>query len=160
MYIDTTFPPDGSARLAKFLRMAGALQPDDIAIAVDALIAQLDARAGDPDIEDDDPAGGDITDEPHDDDGDEEDGNASEDDFMVHGSDGGMPGCPISDPGGTWASHGFTKQEEDDEEDGATLRAPHLDRIRRTRCREVKSGRYVTGYRLSSPLRIMGGRRA
>lgn len=160
MYIDTTFPPDGSSRLATFLRMAGALQPDDIAIAVEALIAQLDARAGDPDIEDDDPAGGDITDEPHDDDGDEEDGNASEDDFMFHGSDGGMPGCPIADPGGTWASHGFTQQEEDDEDDGTTLRARHLDRIRRTRCKEVRTGRYVTGYRLSSPLRLMGGRRA
>jgi len=159
MYIDTTFPPDGSARLATFLRMAGALQPDHIAIAVDALIAQLDARAGDPDLEDD-TEDRDIVDEPHDCDGDEEDGNASEDDFMIHGSDGAMPGCPIADPGGTWASHGFTQQEEDDEDDGAKLRARHLDRIRRTRCKEVRNGRYVTGYHLSSPLRIMGGRRA
>ena len=41
------------------------------------------------DDEDDDPAEAD---------GDERDGNGSEDDFMVHAWDG--PGCPIADPGG------------------------------------------------------------
>jgi hypothetical protein len=159
MYIDNTFPPDGSPRLAKFLRMAGTMQPDDIAIAVDALIEQLDARAGDPDIEDD-TEDRDIVDEPHDCDGDEEDCNGSEDDFMVHGSDGGMPGCPIADPGGVIASHGFKQQEEDDEDDGVALRAPHLDRIRRTRCKEVRSGRHLLGYRLVPPVRVVGGKRA
>lgn len=154
MYVDTTFPPNGSPHLAKFLRMAGAMQPDDIAIAVDALIAQLDARAGDPDLEDD-TEDRDIVDEPHDTDGDEEDHNGSEDDFVVHAFTG--PGCPIADPGGTDINGGCDQREEDDEDDGAALRAPHLDRIRRTRCKEVRLGRHLLRYRLTSPLRIVQG---
>ncbi|WP_230280719.1 hypothetical protein [Croceicoccus sp. Ery15] len=51
------------------------------------LTAALDRVDGDPDIE------------PN---GDEQDGNLSEDDFCIHrpGMWGGGPGCPIADPGG------------------------------------------------------------
>jgi hypothetical protein len=150
MYINTTFPPDSDARLAAFLSGATMLGAKEIGMAVDALIAKLDALSGDSDLEEDDPSGGDITDEPHDCDGDEEDGNASEDDFMIHAYVGNDPGCPIADPGGFEASHGFRQQEEDDEDDAAALREPHLNRIRRTRCNQVRAGRYVTGYKLRS----------
>lgn len=51
MYIDTTFPPDGSQRLAAFLSSATMLGAEEIGLAVDALIAKLDALAGDPDVE-------------------------------------------------------------------------------------------------------------
>lgn len=155
MYIDTTFPPDGSARLAAFLSSATMLGAKEIGIAVDALIAKLDALGGDPDLEDDDPAGGNITDEPHDTDGDEDDHNGSEDDCIDHALAG--PGCPIADPGGTDVNGGCDQREEDEEDDGAVLRAPHLDRIRRTRCREVRLGRHLIRYRLTLALRTVQG---
>lgn len=160
MYLDTTFPPDRSGRLTQFMRFVDSMNTRDIATAVDVLIAQLDARAGDPDLEEDDPAGGEITDEPHDCDGDEHDGNMSEDDFMIHANTGDMPGCPIADPGGADVNGGFERREEDDEDDGAALRAHHLDRIRRTRCKEVRHGRHLTRDRLNSPLRTVHGAQA
>jgi len=50
MFHDTTFPPpDG--RLAGLMRELNALAPDDIGAAIDAMIANLDARDGDPDLE-------------------------------------------------------------------------------------------------------------
>lgn len=54
-----------------------------IADTIEGLIAFLDDLCGDTDLEAN---------------GDELDGNASEDDFMYHGGWG--PGCPIADPGG------------------------------------------------------------
>ena len=54
---------------------------DSLAMAIETLIAVLDAIDGDPGIE--------LN-------GDEQDGNSSEDDWMHHGHRG--PGCPISDP--------------------------------------------------------------
>lgn len=56
---------------------------DSLALAIETLIAVLDAIDGDPDLE------------PN---GDELDGNWSEDDWMHHYGSG--PGCPVSDPGG------------------------------------------------------------
>ena len=41
-----------NGRLAQFMRMIDAFERDDIETAVDALIARLDARDGDPDLED------------------------------------------------------------------------------------------------------------
>ncbi|NII60212.1 hypothetical protein [Sphingomonas aerolata] len=140
------------------MQLVDSMQPDDIAMAADVLIEQLDLRAGDPDIEDD-TEDHDIVDEPHDCDGDELDGNASEDEFMIHAVTGEMPGCPIADPGGTDLSWRFD-HHEDDEEDGACLRAPHRDRIRRTRCMEKRAGRHVTGYRLPAAAPLAGVQRA
>lgn len=60
MYIDTTFPPECSGRLAQFMRGVEMLDSAEIGYAVDALIEKLDQVAGDPDIEDDDPAGTDL----------------------------------------------------------------------------------------------------
>ncbi len=61
------------------------LVPDTAAAisqAIDALIDRLDALGGDPDMEAN---------------GDELDGNSSEDEFMQHSYWSG-PGCPVSDP--------------------------------------------------------------
>ena len=52
---------------------------------IERMIDALDTIDGDPDFQQDD--------------GDSEDGNASEDEFMEHGCDFG-PGCPVADPGG------------------------------------------------------------
>jgi hypothetical protein len=57
MYIDTTFPPDGSGRLAQFMRGVQMLDSIEIGLAVDALIDKLDQLHGDSDLEDDDRAG-------------------------------------------------------------------------------------------------------
>ena len=63
------------------LRAARQTAWDIVAKVAEELIAVLDAAAGDPDIE------------PN---GDEDDGNKTEDDFLYHGGDG--PGCPLADP--------------------------------------------------------------
>ena len=58
MYLDTDFPP--GVRLAQFMRVASDLDQVEIGVAIDTLIARLDAAAGDPDIEDggdDEPSG-------------------------------------------------------------------------------------------------------
>ena len=52
MYIDTTFPPDGPGAAARFQRMIDALPRQQIETVVEALIASLDARDGDVDLED------------------------------------------------------------------------------------------------------------
>ena len=52
MYIDTTFPPDGPGAAARFQRMIDALPRQQIETVVEALIASLDARDGDIDLED------------------------------------------------------------------------------------------------------------
>lgn len=135
MYIDTTFPPEVSGRLAQFMRMVDAFNRDEIETAVEVLIAQLDAREGDPDLENIDEDGGNITDEPHDCDGDEEDHNSSEDDFIVHAFADYGPGCPLSDPGGLENYGGADNRTlEDDEDDAFAIRKPYRDYIRRTRC--------------------------
>lgn len=56
---------------------------DSLAMAIETLIAVLDAIDGDPDVE--------LN-------GDEFDGQNSEDEFMDHSHWHGAPGCPISDP--------------------------------------------------------------
>lgn len=70
--------------------IAWAATPDDVATLprnavhdmIERLLAWIDEKDGDPDLELD---------------GDELDGNGSEDDFMTHTGDG-RPGCPIADP--------------------------------------------------------------
>lgn len=90
--------PSRRARQERFCRLIDQFEQDEIGAAVDSLIAMLDERDGDPDVEDDDPAGGDIVDEPHDCDGDEQDHMSSEDCFVPHGFGASGPGCPIADP--------------------------------------------------------------
>jgi hypothetical protein len=75
-------------RRDRFERLVSLFERDEIEAAVDALIAYMDAHTPDADLEPD---------------GDERDGNSSEDDFMWHGGFG--PGCRVSDP------------DEDDDED-------------------------------------------
>jgi hypothetical protein len=109
-------------RQGRYERLVSVFERDEIADAVDALLAYLDAKQGDTDLEETgiedsfmlhaspflpggagcpvaDEGGGNVTDEPHDGDGDDQDGNGSEDDFMYHGWQGAA-GCPIADPGG------------------------------------------------------------
>ena len=95
-----------------------------IADTIEGLIAFLDEIGGDPDLEAN---------------GDELDGNASEDDFMYHAIADTGAGCPIADPGGA--------RNDDDEDDAPHIRAPYRTHIRRTRCVPVDS-RYGGGYRL------------
>lgn len=174
------FEPEG--RLAQFARIVAAFERDEIEAAVDGLISLLDARDGDPDLEEagDAELGGDEMDASfpewrdgainrairatlqHEDaeaDGDEEDGNLSEDDFMWHTSGDHGPGCPFADPGeGNLPEHatGGVHTYEDDarEDDCLPLRKPHIDRIRRTRCTATRTesvyGRWID-YRLTSP---------
>lgn len=94
-----------------------------IELLVARMIDQLDEEDGDADLE------------PN---GDELDGNGSEEDFMRHGFDRlGEPGCPLSDPGGC------------DLADEAGLIADptayreHRARLRRTRCYKLPRVRYI-----------------
>lgn len=116
MHIDRTIPP-GADRVGALLTIASALDAAEIGAAIDALIDRLDASERDPDEEAD---------------GDELDGNGSEDDFMFHGGSG--PGCPLTDPGG------FDREDEDVEEDGRHIRREHRDRLRRDRCETIRKG--------------------
>ncbi len=52
MFIDTTFPPDGPGAAARFRRLIAKLPRFQIETLVEALIASLDARDGDLDLED------------------------------------------------------------------------------------------------------------
>jgi hypothetical protein len=83
----TIIPPGDQAAGAILIDLSSR---EDIEAAVEALLARLDEIDGDPDVERN---------------GDELDGDISEDEFMYHGHDG--PGCPVSDPGGdTLDEHG------------------------------------------------------
>ena len=75
------------ARLAPInaLALPFPLNREAIADQIETLIAVLDALDGDADFEPD---------------GDELDGNASEDDFVAWPPEWGAAGCPIADPGG------------------------------------------------------------
>ena len=65
---------------------------DELGHAIEVLIALLDVWDGDPDLEDDDPAG--MSDE---------DGiNTGTGSYWTHGQHHQGPGCPISGPGGTY----------------------------------------------------------
>lgn len=64
------------ARQARFIKLIDQFEADEIETAVEGLIAELDRRDGDTDLEE----------------------NGLEDDFLPHAADG--PGCPVSDPGG------------------------------------------------------------
>lgn len=153
------YPPAASPRLAKFVRMLDAFEPDDIGAMVDLLIERLDARDGDPDLEETDAEDsfalpryalefasgpgckasdeGELV-------GDEHDYSGVEDEpgLVPYGING--PGCPISDPdgGGTVGIVGG-EPDEDAEPDEPKARLPHRDRIRRTRCTVVA----LPGYR-------------
>lgn len=111
---------DAERHRRRFLRLVAQFERNEIEAAVDGLIAILDARDGDADLEPDGDDLGDIAvdsflprhpayrhaeyrdadaammTEDDEADGDELDGNGAEDDFMRHPADG--PGCPIADP--------------------------------------------------------------
>ena len=53
-------------RGTRFHRLLSTLSADEVEDAIEALIARLDQMTPDEDMEDDDPAGGNILDEPHD----------------------------------------------------------------------------------------------
>lgn len=132
--------------MAAALAMILAYDRRDIEAAIEEMIARLDARDGDPDIEAN---------------GDELDGTGGEDDFCHHNHAG--PGCPISDPGsgydedteaslgaledgpaGTLWAYAIAHTDEDECEQGddpSDLRA-HRNYIRRTRCDSLPYDRY------------------
>lgn len=144
------FLPAGD-RLGTVVSLAAYLDSVELGAAIDALIARLDADAGDPDLEAN---------------GDELDGNLSEDDVMHHG--GSFAGCPFSDPGEDDDAdedddpaggnvlderHDADCEDEPDDADSRALRKPHLERIRKTRCdrivhRSTYDGRVDVEYRL------------
>ena len=162
MYIDTTFPPEVSGRLAQFMRMVDAFERNEIEAAVDGLIAVLDARDGDPDREDDHLGavmmhadGSDATFDHfaaahpecvNEGNGDEHDTGSAEDEeqtgfALQYRGDG--PGCIISDAAeyayieqGNGAPEGTLRTfgNEDDEVSSVANLAYHRARIQRTRC--------------------------
>ncbi len=96
-------------------------------IVFDQEFPEPDGLAGSPeDAEDDDPAGGEITDEPHD----------AEEDY----------GADDKGEDRTWIEVGEGRQglsieaynDDEREEDDPAARKPHIRRIRRTRCTETR----------------------
>ncbi|MCP3732021.1 hypothetical protein M9978_16470 [Sphingomonas sp. MG17] len=108
MYHDGTILPPG-VRLGEFARMIDAFERDQIELAVELLIARLDAEDGDCDLEDDDPAGGNVEDQ-------------------------GEPGSwPELGPDGR--SFGMSPIGDDDREpEDVSLRARHRRHIQMERC--------------------------
>ena len=91
----------------------------EIGDAIDALIALMDDLDGDPDLEEDDPAGGDIVDEPHD----AEEDMGADDVGELDEAEAALGIAPIADP--------------------SALRE-HCDRIRRTRCTRHQAWNGIT----------------
>ncbi len=153
-----------AGRLTTFLALVEAFDRDEIETGVDLLIAALDARDGDPDIElngdeaDDDGDGRDVAYPEWDQRArrrkvtaggsempgmttateDDEDGGDTAD---GNGSEddfmrhwGEGPGCPIADPGGLDA--GLPEDDIRPITDPALIRV-HRDRIRATRCDRI-----------------------
>ena len=120
------FEPQG--RLAQFMRMVDAFERDEVESAVDRLIALLDERDGDPDLED----GGDA------------DTNNAEDELLTGGVEANVSGagCSLSDPGDHSypdnLAQGYYLQSssagEDDEPSNRDLVAHQRLRIQATRC--------------------------
>lgn len=133
------------------LTLLGSLDRAATEHLIECALAKLDAADGDPDVE--------LN-------GDELDGEASEDDFWPHRQHAiaNGPGCPISDPGGGcpvdegepmlgmpeagsgyWGGGGMgsgNPADDEGEDDGLAARVPHRDRIRRTRCDRLPLDRY------------------
>ncbi len=104
--------PKGTKKTLVGPRKLPAWARQDIEDAIDRLIAVLDSADPDPDIEEDDPAGGDVVDEPHDE---VEEGNAEPSLGATHAADQDI----------AWAgAHGWCRGE-DLEFDGET--APSAD---------------------------------
>ncbi|KQN19449.1 hypothetical protein ASE86_13335 [Sphingomonas sp. Leaf33] len=97
------------ARADRFHRLLATLSPNEVGDAIDALIARLDALGGDPDLEEDDHAGGNV------------------DDVGEAGT------LPESDLGCVGVHFSSDDDDEGDLED-RRLRMPHIKRIQRTRC--------------------------
>lgn len=85
------FFPEPATAQSRFL-IQGYVDREEIAAAVEALVELLDTIDGDTDLEDDDPAGQ----------RDEDGINTCGADYWTHGMIHEGPGCPISDPGGTY----------------------------------------------------------
>ncbi len=109
------------ARGERWQRLLSTLTPSEIGHAIEALIARLDVTAGDPDLEDDDPAGGAADDIG-------EEGNWPE-------TDDGRFGC-------------YVYGADDHEDDEQPIRRPHLQRIQRTRCDRLANRFGDVRYRL------------
>ncbi|MFD1789692.1 hypothetical protein ACFSC3_19230 [Sphingomonas floccifaciens] len=108
------------ARADRWHRLLATLSPKEVSDAIDALIARLDALGGDPDLEEDDHAGGNV-------------------------EDVGEAGTlPESDLGCVGVQFSSDDDDEGDLED-RRLRMPHIKRIQRTRCdRQIDRWGYVT----------------
>lgn len=161
MHMEKITPPSSNPRVAALLRTVALFERDDIEHAVDSLIALLDARDGDADMEDDDP----DTCEAGDDGtgvimtqfgprwGSEHDHPYAEDDTEDFGADeAGECGSWPEDSSGA-ADRGC--YADDDREGGAAdtlLGNYHRDRIRRTRCNRSRD--------LRSPFRLVAERPA
>lgn len=169
MFHDTTFPPpDG--RLAGLMRELHALGSDDIGAAIDAMIAALDQRDGDPDEEDDE-RGGEMMTAPG------VDYDPALDDVTLDG----LPGAPedaeeddhsgdIGDQGepGAWPEADYqpvamqTYGEEDDEPGNPDLQREYQRRARRRSCDRIdisgakRLGWYRHSLRRTAPRLCMG----
>lgn len=90
-----SFPPSAAALIAA--RLLNRHSTSEIGHAIEILMDVLDLMDGDADVE--------LN-------GDERDGQPSEDEFMLHGTHG--PGCPLSDPDTCVTDAPHDKAEEGD----------------------------------------------
>jgi hypothetical protein len=118
-----THIPLGATPLAAVDAIMAMYARDEIEIAIEELIAKLDAADGDPDIEDDDPRGDNL-------------------------DRGEGPAWVEREERNCTNSYG---DHEDDEESAREILHPQRDRIRRQRCRPIVRGGYVEGWRLTAP---------
>lgn len=108
------------ARADRWHRLLATLSPKEVGDAIDALIARLDAMGGDPDLEEDDHAGGNVEDV---------------------GEAGSLPEWG----GGNEDRHAYGDDDDEGDLEDRRLRMPHIKRIQRTRCdRHVERWGYVT----------------
>jgi len=151
--------PQPVPTLAALLTVIPSLSRPELGRLVQRMIDRMDEMDGDNDLE------------PN---GDELDGSMGEDDFCDHSTYAPGPGCPIADPdlavddgpcddidqdceeeSHLHPSYGADQSEPDPTQwgDDRAVMRPHLERIRRTRCRKVVyrnsyMGRDVIEYRL------------
>ncbi len=102
-----------------FLGLLPLFDAEDLGNVAELTIERLDRLAGDPDIEEDDPAGGDIVDQPHD----------AEEDCCVAGDDRVCSGPAVNfGGGGDYRAH-LIGNEDDAERSGRDLPMPDFDGV-------------------------------
>ncbi|QEH80843.1 hypothetical protein EIK56_23030 [Sphingomonas sp. C8-2] len=162
----------GATPLAAIDAIMALYGRENVELAIESLIEMLDALDGDPDLEEDNEDRCSASDDApaaayvnfrlgeHEDDEDDDPagGTNAEDDFDLrdvgYAAGAAGPGCSLSDPGYDPLDDGESDGDCDTEpDDPFAVRRIHRNRIRRTRCREIRrprwsGGWYIDGYLL------------